>query len=42
MKKVKDLHFWIDSYEEIEKMVDELALGFDFVKEELITEQELD
>ena len=42
MKKVKDLHFWIDSYEEIEKMVDDLALGFDFVKEELITEQELD
>lgn len=42
MKKVKDLHFWIDSYEEIEKMVEELALGFDFVKEELITEQELD
>ncbi len=42
MRKVKELHFWIDSYEEIEKMVGELALGFDFVKEELITEAELD
>ena len=30
MKKVKELHFWIDSYEEIEKMVNELVLGFDF------------
>lgn len=42
MRKVKELHFWIDSYEEIEKQVRELALGFDFVKEGLITEQELD
>lgn len=42
MRKVKELHFWIDSYEEIEKMVGELELGFDFVKEGLITEQELD
>lgn len=42
MRKVKELHFWIDSYEEIEKMVRELALGFDFVKEGLLSEQELD
>ena len=42
MKKVKELHFWIDSYEEIEKMVNELVLGFDFVKEGLISENELD
>ena len=42
MRKVKELHFWIDNYEEIEKEVDELTLGFDFVKEGLLTEAELD
>ena len=42
MRKVKELHYWIDSYEEISKMVDELALAFDFVKEGLITESEVD
>ena len=42
MRKVKELHYWIDSYEEISKMVDELALAFDFVKEGLITEAEVD
>lgn len=42
MRKVKELHYWIDSYEEISKMVNELALAFDFVKEGLITEAEVD
>ena len=42
MKKVKELHFWIDKYHEVEKSVEELALAFDFVKEEVITEEELD
>ncbi len=42
MRKVKNLHYWIDSYDEVDKMVEELTLGFDFVKEELITEEELD
>ena len=42
MRKVKELHYWIDSYEEIEKMVGELELGMDFVKEGIISEQELD
>jgi len=42
MRKVKELHYWIDSYTEIEKMVDELTLGFDFVKEGLLSEEELD
>ena len=42
MRKVKELHFWIDSYEEIDKMVGELELGFDFVKEGLLSEEELD
>ena len=42
MRKVKELHYWIDNYDEVDKLVDELALGFDFVKEDLITEEELD
>ncbi len=42
MRKVKELHYWIDSYEELEKMTDELSLGFDFVKEGLLSEEELD
>ena len=42
MRKVKELHYWIDSYDEVAKMVDELSLGFDFIKDELIPEEELD
>ena len=42
MRKVKSIKFWIEGYEEVEKLVDEVVLGFDFVKEELITEDELD
>ena len=42
MKKIKELHFWIDSYEELDKMTEELQLSFDFVKEGLVTEEEVD
>ena len=42
MKKVKALHFWIDSYTEIEKSVEELRLAFDFVKEGIVSEEEVD
>ena len=42
MKKVKDIRFWIDKYREVEKSVEELKLAFDFVKEEVVTEAELD
>jgi peptide chain release factor 2 len=42
MKKIKDLHFWIDSYAELDKQVEELSLAFDFVKEGLVTEEEVD
>ncbi len=42
MKKIKDLHFWIDSYKALEKQVEELRLAFDFVKEGLVTEEEVD
>lgn len=42
MRKIKEIKFWIDSYEELEKQVDELGLSFDFLKEGLVTEEELD
>lgn len=42
MKKVKELHFWIDGYTEVEKAVEELSLAFDFVKEGIVTEDEVD
>ena len=42
MKKVKELRFWIEKFDETDKAVEELKLAFDFVKEEVITEAELD
>lgn len=42
MKKVKTLRFWIEGFEEVDKIVEELTLAWDFVKEELVTEEELD
>ena len=42
MRKIKELHFWIDSYEVLEKQTEELELAFDFVKEGLVSEEEVD
>lgn len=42
MKKVKGLQTWIDGYKEVRTLVDELELSFDFFKDELVTEQEVD
>lgn len=42
MKKVKDLQKWIEGYREVKTMVDELELAFDFFKDELVTEEEID
>ena len=42
MRKIKELKFWIENYEELEKQVEELQLAFDFVKDELVTEEEVD
>ncbi len=42
MKKIKTLRFWIDSCTALDKAVEEVATGFDFVKEGLIEEAELD
>lgn len=42
MKKVKGLQSWIDGYKEVKTLSDELALAFDFCKEGLVSEEELD
>ncbi len=42
MRKIKELHFWIDNFTSIEKQTDELELAFDFVREGLVSEEELD
>lgn len=42
MKKVKELQKWIENYKELKIQVDELELAFDFYKDEMITEKEVD
>ncbi len=42
MKKIKDIQAWIDGYAEVEAAVDELQLGWDFIKEGLVEESEVD
>lgn len=42
MRKIKEIRFWINAYEELEKQVNELELAFDFLKEGLVTEEDID
>ncbi|MCI5626338.1 MAG: peptide chain release factor 2 [Porphyromonadaceae bacterium] len=42
MRKIKGLHYWIDSYTSIEKQVEELQLALEFLKDGLVTEEEID
>lgn len=42
MKKVKGLQKWIEGYNEIKTLSDELELAFDFYKDKLVTETEID
>ena len=42
MKLVKYLQKWIDGYNEVKTLADELELSFDFYKEELVTEGDVD
>ncbi|MCH5303129.1 MAG: PCRF domain-containing protein, partial [Prevotella sp.] len=42
MKKVKGIKAWLDGYNEARTMADELQLAFDFYKEEMVSEQEVD
>lgn len=42
MKLVKDIKRWIDGYAEVRTAADELQLAFDFYKDELVSEEEVD
>ena len=42
MKKVKAIKKWLDGYQEVRTAADELQLAFDFYKEEMVTEEEVD
>ena len=42
MKKVKGLQQWISGYNEVKTLADELQLAFDFHKDELVSEEEVD
>ena len=42
MKKIKDLQGWLNGFDEVDKAVEEVATGWDFVKEGLIEESEID
>ena len=42
MKKVKGIKRWLDGYKEVRTLADELQLAFDFYKDEMVTEEEVD
>ena len=42
MKKVKQIKLWIDLYEEVHTAVEELGINYDFYRENMISEEELD
>ena len=42
MKKVKGIQKWLDGYKTVRLYADELQLAFDFYKDELVTEEEVD
>jgi len=42
MRKIRELKFWVNGYKEVKSAVDELQLAFEYVKEEIVTEEEVD
>lgn len=42
MKKIKEIKKWINAYEKVNSVTEELQLAYDFFKEEIISESELD
>jgi len=42
MKKVKNIQKWLDGYKTVRLYADELKLAFDFYKDEMVTEEEVD
>lgn len=42
MKKVKSIEKWLNGYKEVRQLADELQLAFDFYKDDMVTEGEVD
>ena len=42
MKKVKDIEKWLTGYKQVRSATDELELAFDFFKDDMVTEEEVD
>jgi peptide chain release factor 2 len=42
MKKVKGIEKWLNGYKECSQLAEELQLAFDFYKDEMVTEEEVD
>ena len=42
MKEVKSLKSWINGYNEVKTVTEELELAFEYVKDEIVTEEEID
>lgn len=42
MKIIRELKFWVNSYNKVKSASEELELAFDFVKEDIISEEEVD
>lgn len=42
MQVVRELKFWINAYNEVKAAAEELQLAFDFTKEGIISEEEVD
>ena len=42
MKKVKDLQKWINGYKEVKAATDDTEVAFDFYKDEMVSEEEVD
>ncbi|MDD2247307.1 MAG: peptide chain release factor 2 [Proteiniphilum sp.] len=42
MKVVRELKFWLNAYNEVKAAVDELQLAYDFMKEDVVSEEEAD
>ena len=42
MKKVKGIKKWLDGYKDVRDKADELQLAFDFYRDDMVTEEEVD
>ena len=42
MKKVKNLQFWVSHYDKLQSMTEEVELGLEFFKDQMVSEQEVD